>query len=191
LAGNTTDVTTVEHVVTTMKERYGKSDRIWVMDRGMVSERNLLTEAEAAFRIHKSDLSLRPIWHQKEDRVGAQIQVCFLSYVLWKTLGQLCQHGDLGDEPRRVLRELSELRALAVILPTDDGIEIRKRCIGKPTDHQQILLHHLVPCQGLDLGCVIAKRPPLSDFALRPTPNFRVDGAPGLKLPTHINQIEM
>ena len=45
-----------------------------------------LTEAEAAFRIHKTDLSLRPIWHQKEDRVLAHILVCFLAYVLWKTL---------------------------------------------------------------------------------------------------------
>ena len=49
-----------------------------------------LTEAEAAFRIHKSDLSIRPIWHQKEERVLAHILVCFLAYVLWKTLGQLC-----------------------------------------------------------------------------------------------------
>ena len=46
-----------------------------------------LTEAEAAFRIHKSDLVLRPIWHQKEERVLAHILVCFLAYVLWKTLG--------------------------------------------------------------------------------------------------------
>src|SRR5579864_2763467 len=40
-AGNTADVTTVEHIVETMERRYGKSDRIWVMDRGMVSEENL------------------------------------------------------------------------------------------------------------------------------------------------------
>src|SRR5690606_35076515 len=40
-AGNTADVTTVEHIVTTMEERYGKSDRVWVMDRGMVSEANI------------------------------------------------------------------------------------------------------------------------------------------------------
>ena len=40
-AGNTADVTTVEHIVETMEKRYGKSDRIWVMDRGMVSEANI------------------------------------------------------------------------------------------------------------------------------------------------------
>ena len=102
-----------------------------------------LTEAEAAFRIHKSDLSLRPIWHQKEDRVLAHILVCFLSYVLWKMLGQLCQAAGLGNEPRRVLAELSELRLMDVILPIRDGIEIRKRCISRPSDHQQILLEKL------------------------------------------------
>ncbi len=56
-----------------------------------------LTEAEAAFQIHKSDLSIRPIWHQKEDRVLSHILVCFLAYVLWKTLAQLCLACGLAD----------------------------------------------------------------------------------------------
>ena len=102
-----------------------------------------LTEAEAAFRIHKSDLSLRPIWHQNEDRVLAHILVCFLAYVLWKMLGQMCRGAGLGDEPRRVLEELGELRVVDIVLPTRAGVEIRRRCITKPTDHQQILLHRL------------------------------------------------
>jgi transposase len=50
-----------------------------------------LTEAEDAFRIQKSDLKIRPIWHQKEERVLAHILVCFLAYVLWKTLEGLCR----------------------------------------------------------------------------------------------------
>lgn len=102
-----------------------------------------LTEAEAAFRIHKADLSIRPIWHQKEERVLAHILVCFLAYVLWKMLAQLCQAAGLGDEPRRVLDELSELRSIDVVLPTSTDTTIRKRCITKPTAHQTILLHHL------------------------------------------------
>jgi len=73
-------------------------------------------EAEAAFRIHKSDLTIRPIWHQKEDRVLGHILVCFVADVLWKTLSQWC------------------LRA---------GPEIRKRCVTRPTDHQAILLQRL------------------------------------------------
>ena len=102
-----------------------------------------LTEAEAAFRIHKSDLSIRPIWHQKEERVLAHIFVCFLAYVLWKTLSQLCDKAGLGSEPRRVLSELSDIRSMDVVLPTRTGPEIRTRCISKPTDHQQILLEKL------------------------------------------------
>jgi transposase len=102
-----------------------------------------LTEAEAAFRIQKSDLSLRPVWHQKQDRVLAHILVCFLAYVLWKMLGQLCRRAGLGDEPRRVLAELSDLRTIDVILPTSEGAEIRRRCITQPSEHQSILLHKL------------------------------------------------
>jgi len=61
-----------------------------------------LTEAEAAFRIHKSDLKIRPVWHQKTERVQAHILVCFLAYVLWKTLAQMCKAAGMGDDPRRV-----------------------------------------------------------------------------------------
>ncbi len=106
-----------------------------------------LTDAETAFRIQKSDLSLRPVWHQKEDRVLAHILVCFLAYVLWKFLGQLCQKAGLGNEPRRMLDELSELRAVDVVLPTKDGHEIRTRYVTQPSDHQKILLERL----GLEL----------------------------------------
>jgi len=102
-----------------------------------------LTEAEAAFRIHKSDLSIRPIWHQKKDRVLAHILVCFLAYVLWKTLGQMCLRAGLGQEPRRVFDELGKIHLVDVILPTRQGTEIRKRCIVRPTDHQAILLQRL------------------------------------------------
>jgi len=102
-----------------------------------------LTEAEAAFRIQKSDLCIRPIWHQKSERVEAHILVCFLAYVLWKTLGQMCARAGLGDEPRRVLAELSRIQVVDVILPTRQGVVIRKRCITRPTEHQEILLQRL------------------------------------------------
>jgi transposase len=102
-----------------------------------------LTEAEEAFRIHKSDLQIRPVWHQKEERVRAHILVCFLAYVLWKTLGRLCARAGLGDEPRRVLRELSQIQLMDVILSTKCGKELKRSCIAKPTLHQQILLDAL------------------------------------------------
>jgi transposase len=102
-----------------------------------------LTEAEAAFRVHKSDLGLRPIWHQKQDRVLAHILVCFLAYVLWKTLAQRCRRAGLGHEPRRVLEELSKVHLVDVVLPTRQGTEIRRRCVTQPSDHQAILLSRL------------------------------------------------
>lgn len=102
-----------------------------------------LTEAEAAFRVHKSDLQLRPIWHQKEKRVQAHILVCFWAYVLWKTLAQLCRHAGLGDDPRTVFTQLRQIQLVEVVLPTRAGIEIRKRCISRPTEHQAILLQRL------------------------------------------------
>ena len=102
-----------------------------------------LTEAEDAFRIQKSDLKIRPVWHQKEERVLAHILVCFLAYVLWKTLEGLCRQAGLGDEPRKVFYELSQIKLTDVILPTRSGREIRLRCVGTPTKPQLTLLQHL------------------------------------------------
>jgi len=102
-----------------------------------------LTEAEEAFRLHKSDLVMRPIWHQKEHRVQAHILVCFLAYVLWKALGQWCQRAGLGDEPRKIFAELQQISLVDVVLPTRTGVSIRKRCVSRPTDHQAILLQRL------------------------------------------------
>src|SRR6266481_1986445 len=102
-----------------------------------------LTEAEAAFRVHKSDLQIRPVWHHREHRVGAHILVCFLAYVLWKTLAASCRQGGLGDEPRQVFEELCEISLVDVVLPTRNGLEVRKRCISHPTEHQRILLQRL------------------------------------------------
>jgi transposase len=102
-----------------------------------------LTEAEEAFRIHKTDLRIRPVWHQKEERVDAHILVCFLAYVLWKMLEQMCRQAGLGDEPRRVLGEIGRIKVVDVVLPTRDGTEIRRRCVARPDDRQEILLQRL------------------------------------------------
>jgi transposase len=102
-----------------------------------------LTEAEAAFRIQKGDLRIRPIWHQKAERVQAHILVCFLAYVLWKILGQMCKRAGLGDEPRKVLDEIAQIKAVDVVLPTRQGVTIRKRCIAQPSKAQATLLQRL------------------------------------------------
>ena len=102
-----------------------------------------LTEAEAAFRIQKGDLRLRPVWHQTGQRVASHILVCFLAYVLWKTLGRMCKAAGLGDEPRKVLDELAGIKLVDVVLPTRDGVELRRRCLSQPTRAQAILLDRL------------------------------------------------
>ena len=102
-----------------------------------------LTEAEAAFRLHKSDLSIRPIWHQRQERVQSHILVCFLAYVIWKALGQMCTRAGLGDEPRKVFNELAQIQTVDVVLPTRSGIDLRRQCVAQPTKHQAILLTRL------------------------------------------------
>lgn len=102
-----------------------------------------LTQAENAFRIQKSDLKIRPIWHQKEDRVKAHILVCFLAYVLWKMLGQMCKRAGLGDEPRKVFDEIAQIKVVDVVMLAKQGMQIRKRCIAQPDKAQSILLQKL------------------------------------------------
>ena len=102
-----------------------------------------LTEAEAAFRIHKSDLTIRPIWHQKQERVQAHILVCFLAYVLWKTLEKWQSQAGLGNSPRTLLEELRAIQSTDVILPTTDGRELKIRCVVRPDKAQQTLLARL------------------------------------------------
>jgi transposase len=104
-----------------------------------------LTEAEAAFRIHKSDLSIRPIWHQKAERVQAHILVCFLAYVLWKTLEQWQQRAGLGNTPRTILEEIGHIQSADVVLPVanEPARELRIRCVVRPDKAQAMLLDRL------------------------------------------------
>jgi transposase len=104
-----------------------------------------LTEAEAAFRIHKSDLSIRPVWHQKAERVQAHVLVCFLAYVLWKTLEQWQRRAGLGNSPRTILEEIGRIQSTDVVLPLADepGRELRIRCVVRPDETQAMLLDRL------------------------------------------------
>ena len=109
-----------------------------------------LTQAEAAFRIHKDQLHVRPIWHQRADRVQAHILVCFLAFVLWKSLEMWQQRAGLGNSPRTVLEELANVQSNDVILPTTTHGEIRLRCVTQPDPSQAALLDRL--------GLVLPKR---------------------------------
>jgi transposase len=102
-----------------------------------------LTDAEAAFRVQKTDLSLRPVWHHKMERVQAHILVCFLAYVLRKTLEGWSQRAGLGNSPTTLLEEFGRIQSTDVVAPTTDGRTIRLRCVVRPDKAQAILLAHL------------------------------------------------
>jgi transposase len=102
-----------------------------------------LSQAESAFRICKNDLRLRPIWHQKEERVRAHILVCFLAYVLFKALDMKCRNAGLGDSARKILDEFAAIQMVDVVMPTKAGPVIRKRCVSVPEPHLNVLLHKL------------------------------------------------
>jgi len=102
-----------------------------------------LTQAEAAFRIHKDQLRVRPIWHQREDRVQAHILVCFLAFVLWKTVEMWQQRAGLGNSPRTILEELARIQSHDVVLPTATHGQIRLRCVTQPDLAQAALLDRL------------------------------------------------
>ena len=111
-----------------------------------------LTEAEWAFRIAKDELEIRPIWHHKQDRVLAHILVCFLAYVLWKTLAGWMNAAGLGDAPRTLLAEFAKIKSADVVLPvqtrgtaTHESItkSVRLRCVTEADEAQRVLLHRL------------------------------------------------
>jgi transposase len=102
-----------------------------------------LTEAEAAFRALKSELAIRPIFHQKEHRVKAHILVAFLGYALWVTFKHLLKRKHTDVSPGRALSLLATLQSADIVLPTTDGREIRLRRITQPNAEQQLLLDQL------------------------------------------------
>jgi transposase len=128
----------------------GTAEELW-------SKYMQLTEAEASFRALKSELSIRPLFHQLEPRVKAHVMVAFLGYALWVTLKHLLKRRsapvpkpslsgvDNAEplSPMRALELLSTVQSADIVLPTTDGREIRLRRITEPTAEQKSLLHQL------------------------------------------------
>jgi len=117
-----------------------------------------LTQAEAAFRIQKDQLKVRPVWHQRGNRVEAHILVCFLAFVLWKTLEMWQSRAGLGNSPRIILEELARIQSHDVVLPTATLGQIRLRCVTQPDAAQAALLDRL--------GITLPKRMRLAEHEL-------------------------
>ena len=111
-----------------------------------------LSQAEDAFRISKSDLNLRPVFHHKTERVEAHILVCFLTLALWRTLEMWMRGKGLGDCSRQLLKEVSTVRSMDVVLPVKElhsqpTREVRLRVVSRPDR----LVAELLARLGLDL----------------------------------------
>jgi len=102
-----------------------------------------LNQAEQAFRIGKSDLGIRPVYHQKQERVQAHIFICFLALAMWKSLELWMKAKGLGSCARRLLEEVKEIRSLDVLLPIRDRNPVRLRLVTRPEPHVQVLLARL------------------------------------------------
>ena len=102
-----------------------------------------LTEVEDAFRTGKSDLGLRPVFHQREDRVQAHILVCFLALVMWRSLEMWLKAKGLGDCARQVLKELASIHSMDVVLQVKDSTQVRLRLVAKPDKLVADLLAHM------------------------------------------------
>jgi transposase len=128
----------------------GTAEQLW-------SQYMQLTEAEASFRVLKSELAIRPLFHHKEPRVKAHVLVAFLGYALWVTLKHRLQrrpaivpqpsasgvNNAQPLSPMKALALLFNLRSADIVLPTTDGREIRLRRITEPDAEQESLLHQL------------------------------------------------
>ncbi len=102
-----------------------------------------LGQVEEAFKNLKSDLALRPIYHQLEHRIEAHILVAFISYCLHVSLRARLRKVAGGLSSRAVLDKLAAIQMLDVHFPTSDGRQLIFRRYTQPNTDQKILLHQL------------------------------------------------
>ena len=105
-----------------------------------------LTQAEAAFRTAKSDIGLRPVYHQKTERVEAHLLVCFLSLALWRTLEMWMSGKGLGSSARKLVEAVGTIRSMDLSVPVRRGnrtVKLNLRTVAKPDPDVALLLAHL------------------------------------------------
>ena len=101
-----------------------------------------LTQAESAFRTHKSELGLRPIWHQTRDRVQAHILFSFLAYAMCKTLEEWMARSRLGHGVRTVIEEIARMVHDAGGLVYIDGANMNAIMgVSRPGDFGGDMMH--------------------------------------------------
>lgn len=103
----------------------------------------VLTEVEQAFKEIKQDLGIRPVYHQKDERIEAHIFVSFLAYCLQVTLKQRAKSKAPGLTPRAILDKFKLMQMIDVHLPTTDGRNLVLPRYTQPEKDLQLLLHQL------------------------------------------------
>jgi transposase len=102
-----------------------------------------LVQVEAAFRTLKSDLALRPVFHQEESRIEAHIFIAFLAYCLHVTLGQQLKALAPGLTARSVIEKFATMQMIDVHIPTTDGRELSLTRYTQPEPEIKLLLEKL------------------------------------------------
>lgn len=125
-----------------------EADGVWDGLKGYVTNTNLprnkvighysqLWQVEKAFRISKTDLRIRPIYHRLRNRIEAHICICFSAYTIYKELERLLKRNNIHLSPEKAIGQIKEIRQLRYILPKSRQV---KTTILQPTKEQSLLL---------------------------------------------------
>jgi hypothetical protein len=102
-----------------------------------------LVQVEEAFRTLKSDLAIRPIFHQDERRIEAHVFIAFLAYCLYVTLGRQLKPLASGLTARSALEKFAAVQMVDVHIPTTDGREVQLTRYTQPEPELALLLERL------------------------------------------------
>jgi transposase len=125
------------------------NDRVWVGLKGYVTNTNLtrkqiignysqLWQIEKAFRISKTDLRIRPVYHRLKERIEAHICICFTAYAIYKELERLLRVNKIDISPEKAIEQIKEIKQLRYVLPKSQQVKTQ---ILKPSEIQSTLLN--------------------------------------------------
>lgn len=97
-----------------------------------------LWQIEKAFRISKTDLRIRPVYHRIKNRVEAHICICFAAYAVYKELERLLALNQIKLSPEKAIKEIKEIKQLKYTLPKSKESKTK---LLKPSIEQQWLLN--------------------------------------------------
>lgn len=105
--------------------------------KNVISNYGQLWQVEKAFRISKTDLRIRPIYHRIKDRIEAHISICFTAYAIYKELERLLKKNQVEFSAEKAIEQIKEIRQLRYVLPKSRQMKTK---ILKPTEAQTKLL---------------------------------------------------